>query len=146
MLYKFLNYKPWRHTKRYLTIKSIMLQQRGQMRVTRVVFSVSPNQVIVKYVFDLLLVDCCMKLVYFIVCIYLCDSKKMWVNWWKIASKENMAAMTAMAVMATMAAMAKTMLTIKNFVITRRVFLNQVPQKTSMLATSFYATSKFIIL
>ena len=45
------------------------------MRVTRVVFSVSPNQVIVKYVFDLLLVDCCMKLVYFIVCIYLCDAK-----------------------------------------------------------------------
>ena len=42
-----------------------------------------------------------------------------------------------MAVMATMAAMAKTMMTIKNFVINRRVFLNQVPQKTSMLATSF---------
>ena len=48
-----------------------------------------------------------------------------------------MAAMAAMAVMATMAAMAKTTLTIKNFVINRRVFLNQVPQKTSMLATSF---------
>ena len=45
------------------------------MRVTRVVFSVSPYQLIVKYVFDLLLVDCCMKLVYFIVCIYLCDAK-----------------------------------------------------------------------
>ena len=34
------------------------------MRVTRVVFSVSPYQLIVKYVFDLLLMDCCMKLVF----------------------------------------------------------------------------------
>ncbi len=45
--------------------------------------------------------------------------------------------MAVMSVMAAMAAMAKTMLTIKNFVINRRMFLNQAPQKTSMFATTF---------
>ncbi len=40
---------PWRNTKRYLIIKSIMLQQRGQMSVTMVVFSELLYQLIVKY-------------------------------------------------------------------------------------------------
>ena len=48
-----------------------------------------------------------------------------------------MAAMAVMSVMAAMAAMAKTMLTIKNFVINRRMFLNQAPQKLACLQQLF---------
>ena len=68
-------------------IKSIMLQQTGQMRVTRVVFSESPYKLIVKYVFCLLLVDCCMKLV-FLLFVIMCAIEKMWVNWWKITERK----------------------------------------------------------
>ena len=53
-----------------------MLQQRGQMRATRVIFSVSPYQLIDKYDFGLLLVDCCIKHVFFIVCDNMCNAKK----------------------------------------------------------------------
>ena len=53
------------------------------------------------------------------------------------AMQKNMASMAATAAMATMAAMAKMTLTIKNFLIYRRMFLNQVPQRTSIFTTSF---------
>ena len=57
-----------------------------------------------------------------------------------------MAAMAAMAAMATLAAKAKMTLTIKNFLIYRRMFLNQVPQRTSIFTTSFlYVTTQFIV-
>ena len=56
------------------TIKNIMLQQRGQMRVTRNAFSESAYQLIFKYVFDLLLMDCCMKLV--LLSVIMCAMKK----------------------------------------------------------------------
>ncbi len=46
-----------------------------------------------------------------------------------------MAAMAAMAAMETTAAMAKMTLTIKNYLIYRRMFLNQVPQRNSMFTT-----------
>ncbi len=45
--------------------------------------------------------------------------------------------MAAMAAMATLAAKAKMTLTIKNFLIYRRMFLNQVPQRTTIFTTSF---------
>jgi hypothetical protein len=60
---KIIELKAMKAYKKGPTIKNIMLQQRGQMRVTRNAFSESAYQLIFKYVFDLLLMDCCMKLV-----------------------------------------------------------------------------------
>ena len=71
-----------------------MLQQRGQMRVTKVVFFESPYQLIVKY----FLISC--KLCFFIFCNNVCFVKKV--------VRELMKKMTlgraGMAAMATMAA------------------------------------------
>ncbi len=81
------------------TIKSIIPQQRGQMSVTSVFFSESAYQLIVKY-----FLAYCSWIVawnfFYLVCDNVCNAIR-WVNWWKIASKENIEAMAATAATAT---------------------------------------------